>query len=217
MYKRKGNSRVKATPTIWSALPTLESVRRLNRRCVMLIAKAALERADDDSAVFARKDIWARIDARSAERAARCPVLLLNLQLHQVESWQRAIEGGPGPLLLNAPAPVFSEQDVIPLLRTILTEAWGVARVNVFASAVLFGMTPVSAQRIAKLSALTIDQIAINFATAVRPRWEDCRSFWSGLLEDAVADGNEPLTRVHLHALQLLGSEVSPRHVERSP
>jgi len=36
---------------------------------------------------------------------------------------QRAIEGGVGPVLLNAPQPLFDAAEVAPLLRAILTEA----------------------------------------------------------------------------------------------
>jgi hypothetical protein len=212
MYKRKGKSRAKVAPTIWSALPLLESARRLNQRCFVLLRSTALTSDHADSPVFARQDLWARIDERGIDRAARCPVLLLNLQLHNLDWWQRAIEGGAGPVLLNAPPPLFEAEEVAPLLRAILTEAWSAARGNVFAASLLFGMTPAVAKTLVSLTAHSIDRIVTTQASAVRPRWEDSRTFWNGLLEAAVAEGNETLTYVHLHALQLLGSEPQPRH-----
>jgi hypothetical protein len=212
MYKRKGKSRAKVAPTIWSALQVLEAARRLNQRCFALLQTTALTRTGADSPVFARRDLWARIDERGMDRAGRCPVLLLSLQLHNLDWWQRAIEGGAGPVLLNAPPPLFDAEEVAPLLRAILTEAWSAARGNVFAASVLFGMTPAVAKTLVSLTAQTIDRIVTTQANAVRPRWEDSRTFWNGLLEAAVADGNETLTYVHLHALQLLGSEAQPRH-----
>ena len=212
MYKRKGKLRAKVPPTIWSALPLMEASRRLNQRCFALLRTTALTRDAADSPVFARRDLWARIDERGINRAGRCPVLLLNLQLHNLEWWQRVIEGGVGPVLLNAPRPLFDAEEVAPLLRAILTEAWSAARGNVFAASVLFGMTPAVAKTLVNLTAQTIDRIVTTQATAVRPRWEESRTFWNGLLETAVAEDNEALNYVHLHALQLMGSEAQPRH-----
>ena len=136
-------------------------------------------------------------------------MLLLSLQLHNLEWWQRAIEGGVGPALLNAPPPLFDAQEVAPLLRAILTEAWSAARGNVFAASLLFGMTPAVAKTLVSLTAQTIDRIVTTQATAVRPRWEESRTFWNGLLETAVAEDGEALMYVHLHALQLMGRRPS--------
>jgi hypothetical protein len=214
MYKRKGKaSRTKVAPTIWSAIPLLDSAGRLNQRCFELLATTALRRPDERSPVFARGDLWARIDARAIERAARCPVLLLNLHFHELDWWQRVTQGGVGPVLLNARPPLLEAEEVAPLLRALLTEAWSTARANVFAASLLFGMAPAVAKSLANLTAHRIDQIVTLHATAVRPRWEESRTFWSSLLEAAVGEDNEPLTRVRLHALHLLGSETSARHV----
>jgi hypothetical protein len=190
----------------------MESARRLNQRCFALLQATALARTGADSPVFARRDLWARIDERGMDRAGRCPVLLLTLQLHNLEWWQRVIAGGVGPVLLNAPAPLFDAEVVAPVLRAILTEAWSAARGNVFAASLLFGMTPAVAKALVNLTAQSIDRIVTTQATAVRPRWEESRTFWNGLLEAAVAEDNAMLTHVHLHALQLLGSEAQPRH-----
>ena len=212
MYKRKGKFRAKVPPTIWSALQLMEASRRLNQRCFALLRSTALRRDASGSPVFARRDLWARIDERGINRAGRCPVLLLNLQLHNLDWWQRAVEGGAGPVLLNAPPPLFDAEEVAPLLRAILTEGWSAARGNIFAASVLFGMTPAVAKTLVNLTAQTIDRIVTTQATTVRPRWEESRTFWNGLLETAVAEDNEALTYVHLHALQLMGSEAQPRH-----
>ena len=73
-------------------------------------------------------------------------------------------------------------------------------------------MTPAVAKTLVNLTAQTIDRIVTTQATTVRPRWEESRTFWNGLLKTAVAEDNEALTYVHLHALQLMGSEAQPRH-----
>src|SRR5262249_4805024 len=97
MYKRKGKSRLTVAPTVWSALPLLHVVQRLNQRCFSLLASSALGRADESSAVFAHQALWARVDEASLERAGRCPVLLLDLQFHDLDGWLWLLEGHEGP------------------------------------------------------------------------------------------------------------------------
>jgi hypothetical protein len=42
----------------------------------------------------------------------------------------------------------------------------------------------------------------------LKARWPESRSFWKGLLEAAIGTDDQALANVHLHCLQLLGSEV---------
>ena len=213
MYKRKRKYFTTMAPTPWAALPMLESERRLNERCFALLACSARDQAArETSPIFARADLWARVDDSVYERAARCPVLLLNLNFHQLDWWQRAAEGY-AVSSLNAATPLFGMLEVVPLLRAILLEAWSITRVNSRAACVLFGMSPGVAQVIASLSAQGVNRIVDEYATLVRPRWEENRTFWLRLLEALTAVGEDALTHVHLHALQLLGSETVSRHV----
>ena len=213
MYKRKGKYFTTMAPTLWAALPMLESARRLNERCFALLAQCSNdEAARDTSPIFARADLWARIDEHAYARAARCPVLLLSLNFHQLEWWQRAAQTHAGSSL-TAATPLFGMLEMAPLLRAILLEAWSVARVNPRAACVLFGMSPGVAQVIAGLSAPGVNRIVDEYATLVRPRWEESRTFWLRFLEALTADDEGALTHVHLHALQLLGSETVSRHV----
>src|ERR1700741_2579776 len=107
MYKRKGKSRITVPPTVWAAIPLLETARRLNQRCFELLAMTALRHRDGGIPAFAHEERWARVDERSIERAGRCPVLLLSLQFNHLEWWERMSAGEQGPLILNAPLPVF--------------------------------------------------------------------------------------------------------------
>ncbi len=213
MYKRKGKYLTMMAPTPWDALPMLESTRRLNERGFALLARRSNDAAAREaSPIFARADLWARIDEHAYERAGRCPVLLLNLNFHQLEWWQRAAEGHAGSSL-NAATPLFGALEVAPLLRAILLEAWSITRVNARAACVLFGMSPGVAQVIARLSAPGVNRIVDEYATLVRPRWEENRTFWLRFLEALSAQDEDALAHVHLHALQLLGSETIARHV----
>ena len=214
MYKRKGKYFTTMAPTLWAALPMLESARRLNERCFALLARCSHDgAAREASAVFLRADLWARLDEHAAERAARCPVLLLNLNFHQLEWWQRAAEGQAKPLVESRATPLFGMLEMAPLLRAILLEVWSISRVNSRAACVLFGMSPAVAQVIAGLSAPGVNRIVDEYATLVRPRWEENRIFWLRFLEALSAENEDALTHVHLHALQLLGSETVFRHV----
>jgi len=213
MYKRKGKYFTTMAPTPWEALPMLESARRLNERCFALLAQCSIDAAAREaSPIFGRADLWARIDEHACEPAGRCPVLLLSLNFHQLDWWQRAAQGIAG-FSLNAGTPLFGMLEVVPLLRTILLEIWSITRVNSRAACVLFGMSPGVAQVIAGLAAPGVNRIVDEYATAVRPRWEENRIFWLRFLEALSAKNEDALTHVHLHALQLLGSDTVSRHV----
>src|SRR5258708_18092294 len=130
MYKRKGKYLTMMAPTPWDALPMLESTRRLNERGFALLARRSNDAAAREaSPIFARADLWARLDEHAYERAGRCPVLLLNLNFHPLEWWQRAAEGHAGSSL-NPATPLFGALEVAPLLRALLLEAWSITRVN---------------------------------------------------------------------------------------
>jgi hypothetical protein len=50
--------------------------------------------------------------------------------------------------------------------------------------------------------------IAVEEARHLKPRWPESRNFWKGLLEAAIGTDDRALANVHLHCLQLLGSDV---------
>jgi hypothetical protein len=137
-------------------------------------------------------------------------VLLLHLKFDAPDWWDRAGVSIPEGMHLNAPAPLFTKEEGAPLLYDILLHAWSLARGAPRAAGLLLGMAPRVTQVIGQLSVQELERIARDHAPYLRPRWEDSRAFWRGLLRAAIGTGNEALVDVELHALSLLGGELVP-------
>jgi hypothetical protein len=85
-------------PQPWAGERTLALVHQLNERCLALLAKRPHE-GD------ARSALWARMDQRAYERAARCPVLLVDLHFRRTDWWQRTSQKSGSPRPLDVPHP----------------------------------------------------------------------------------------------------------------
>ena len=191
--KKKKPRRPTIEPQRWEGESALGRVHRFNERGLNLMAEAALK--DEPLAA-----LWAQVEPRALKRAARCPVLLIGLHFQHPERWQRIAQKRGAPKA----QPTLSSA----LLREILLEAWTLARTMPRALNLLFGMASPVIATIGQLSAADIDRIALEEARHLKLRWLESRTFWKGLLEAAIGTDNKALSYVHLHCLQLLGSEV---------
>jgi hypothetical protein len=193
--RRKKNkpSRPTIEPQRWVGEYALTKVHHFNERGLTLMAESA--QSDEPLAA-----LWRQADERTLKRAARCPVLLVGLYFHRPDQWQRMTQRRGTPVATSAPA--------APLLREILLEAWTLGRTTPRALNLLFGMASPVAATIVQLAAPDIDRIAIEEARHLKPRWPESRSFWKGLLHAAIGTDDQALANVHLHCLQLLGSEA---------
>jgi hypothetical protein len=206
MRKKKKILRPTIVPQRWPGESALATVRQLNTRCVALLAA---EKTHDDETLSA---LWAQVDSRACERAGHCPVILIDLNFQRPDWWQRASQRNADPLETEAERAPETER-AVSLVREILIDAWTISRTMPRALNLVFGMaSPVSAT-IAQLGAPEIDRIATQEARHLKARWPESRSFWRGLLEASVGTDDQALANVHLHALQLLGSETVARHV----
>jgi hypothetical protein len=195
--RRKKNKPPRPTiePQRWAGEYALTTVHRFNERGLALMAETALK--DDVLA-----GLWAQVDARARERAARCPVLLMDLYFHRPDQWLRIAQKRGTPEAQPAPS--------APLLREILLEAWTLGRTMPRVLNLLFGMASEVTATIVQLAAPDIDRIAIEESRHLKARWPESRNFWKRLLEAAIGTDDQALANVHLHCLQLLGSEALP-------
>jgi hypothetical protein len=209
MREKKVLRRTALTPNRWSGVRVLETAHRLNARCFALLAETARVQSAgiECNAVYAPQELWAQVDARVCERAGRCPVLLLDLNFERVD-WDRIRPSDsviPRARGLHA---LFTVEQAAPLLREILMEAWSLARSMPSAASLLFGMAPPITKTIASLSVPEVDQLVVDYAGSLRPRWEESRPFWKHLLEAGIGTSDEALANIHLHCLQLVGTEL---------
>jgi hypothetical protein len=72
----------------------------------------------------------------------------------------------------------------------------------------IFSMASPVTATIIQMGVPEIDRIAAEEGRHLKARWPESRSFWKGLLRAAIGTDDQALANVHLHCLQLLGSEV---------
>jgi hypothetical protein len=202
-----------STPSGWSGLGAIAALRRLNARCIEMLADIARTASSlERSMIYCESGLWSRMDQRACERAGSCPVFLLNLKFERLDCWKRVCAGKGGISSPDALPALFAECRGVPLLREILTEVWRLGSSFPAAANLAFGMAPGVSAEISKLSILDIDRIATSLHEGLRPRWEQNALFWRQLLEASVGNDDEALSNVHLHCLQLLGGELEPHH-----
>ena len=200
MRKKKKILRPTIAPQRWPGEDALATVRRLNARGFALLA----EQPHADAVLSA---LWAQVDARACERAGRCPVLLIDLNFQRSEWWQRAGQRRADTMLLEAAYTAETERAAL-LVREILMDALTIGRTTPRALNLIFGMAPSVAAALVQLGPTEMDRIALEEARHLKLRWPESRSFWKGLLEAAIGTDDQTLANVHLHCLQLLGSEL---------
>jgi hypothetical protein len=200
MRKKKKILRPTIESQRWPDENALATVRQLNTRCIARLA----EQPREDATLSA---LWAQVDARACERAGRCPVLLIDLNFQRCEWWQRESQRSAVPLPAEG-ARTLNTEGAVSLVREILIDAWTIGRTMPRALNLIFGMaSPVSAT-IIQMGVPEIDRIAVEEGRRLKARWPESRSFWKGLLQAAIGTDDQALANVHLHCLQLLGSEV---------
>lgn len=200
MRKKKKILRPTIEPQHWPGANALATVFQLNARCIARLT----EQSHDDPTLSA---LWAQMDARACERAGRCPVLLVDLNFQRPEWWQRASQRIAVPLLAKG-ADALNTQGRVSLVREILMYAWTIGRTMPRALNLIFGMASPVTATIIRMGVHEIDRISVEEGRHLKARWPESRSFWKGLLEAAIGTDDQALANVHLHCLQLLGSEV---------
>ena len=80
MHSEKTTRPQTLTPSRWAGSRVLETVHRLNARCLALLAEAAQETraAQYSRGVFASRELWMRMDQLECCRAGTCPLFLLD-------------------------------------------------------------------------------------------------------------------------------------------
>ena len=200
MRKKKKILRPTIESQRWTGESALATAHRLNTRCISRLSKQPHEDA-------ALPELWAQLDARAYERAGRCPVLLVDLNFQRPEWWQRASQRNGDPLLSEG-ASALNSEGAVSLVREILTDARTIGRTMPRALNLIFGMAAPVAAVICQMGVPEIDRIATEEGRHLRARWPESHSFWKGLLQAAIGTDDRALANVHLHCLQLLGSEV---------
>ena len=193
----------------WPGGEVLAATHSLNARCMKLLAEVASAPHAGDAwgAVFGFQELWKQLSTEACERAGRCPVLLLNVNLERAD-WWTSIRDGHTVVHADASIPLLAADRAAPLVREILTEARSAARAQPGAARLVFGMSSFVSSAVADLSAADIDRIAVAYGRELRPRWDDRPSFWKRLLEAAIGTDARVVSKIHLHCVQSLGRDL---------
>ena len=191
----------------WSGSHTLDRVRHLNEKCIVAAASRVVEEESRSTKVLSvYRDLWRRMDLIGCKRAARCPVLLFDLQFENPVWWDWIVHQGPRPVKTPDTEPLLPITEAAPLLREILVEACVIALSHPRAARLVFGMAPAVVEAMTGLRASEIDSIVLTHAAELRLRWADNLVFWKNLLLAATDGTDGDITQVRLHCLQLLGN-----------
>ena len=207
-------TKIRRTPAIglqpyeWVSMRSLEVTRRLNVRCLELLARLAKAGHEGFEIAKHHRDLWMQFDACAGERAAGMPVVLLDCHFRRVDWWDRVIRRN-GPQVRNSETPpCIPAEDAAPVLREILVEGRTIAISEHRAASLILGASPGTVELIAELTSGDIDRISIECANELRPRWDDKIAFWRNLLVAALGEADDALSEMSFHTLQLLGGEL---------
>lgn len=197
----------------WRGAQALKRVHALNERCLELLTHLA--RADREQTTLAivnqHRSLWRSLSATARKRAARTPFLLVDVHFQDAEWWRSVKDprqNRRSKMVLQA---ALTGKIASELMRETLMLAWSTVAFERGAASILFGMTPTVGGIIAELGPQDVERIAARHSRYLQPRWADFPAFWGKLLSAARDGDEEALHEIHLHGMQLIGSELLPR------
>lgn len=195
----------------WKGAQALSRVHALNERCLELLTQLA--RTDQRitlAIVNQHRSLWRGLSATARKRAARTPFLLMDLHFQDADWWRAASDPRPSRRRKVALHAAFTGKIAGELMRETLMLAWSTVAFHRGAASIMLGMAPAVASIIAALGPQDVERISARHSAHLQPRWEDFPAFWGKLLT-AARDGDEDaLHEIHLHGMQLIGSELLP-------
>lgn len=196
----------------WKGSQSLRRVHALHEHCLEVMSQLA--RSDHErtaiEAVNQLRGNWRALDIAARQRAAQCPVLLLDAKFQDEDWWRWAKDARPRYRRAVSSQPCFTPKQAETLMRETLMLAWSIAGSEPNTATLLLGMTPTVSTIIAEFGPQQVERIATLHSASIRPRWENVPGFWRKLLLAASAGDEDALHDVFLYSLQLLGSELIP-------
>lgn len=195
-------------PHTWKSARILESVCQVNEHLVSALIEMA--RHGNVSTVVVRQNVDAlrRMDSAACKRAARIPVILLDLHF-QREDWWRSAGRLNGEYRATAPvASSFPADYAAELTRESLIVAWLAVQRARRSANLLFGMSDAVANILGELTPQQLNRIAERSSHELHIRWQSKPEFWRKLLLAGQSGSASDLCEVHLYGLQLLGGDL---------
>jgi hypothetical protein len=119
-----------------------------------------------------------QLTAAARTGIARCPICLIDAGFRDTARWD-----GTSAEMPNLAEPEGLPEWITPeLLQTTITLAWTMARANLEAACVVFGMSPQCARTVSALKIHRIPALATRNAQRACPVWENDPLIWQSLL-----------------------------------
>jgi len=207
-----GSAARRLQPRKWRSSHTLQSVQQMNEHCLNVLVTLAMSEPGKPALdlVTRYRDLWRQLDREAIGRAARNPVLLVDVHFLDETWWRWAMnhgtrtDSGKG----SGAGDGFPPKIAGELMRATLMLAWSAAREDRHAAGLLFGMSGAVASFVAALTPQHIERIASRHSRELRLRWEDAPAYWQSLLIAARENDIAALREAHLYSLQLMASEM---------
>lgn len=192
----------------WLSAATLESLGEVNEQALALLRAQCQVTALQPSLLRNVSGLLSNLDEASMRRAAASAVLLVDAGFAHGSLWSDAIVGAVNDRDSAVPAPFFTVDGAVGVMRLVVTHAWHLARSEPSAARLLLGL---SAQNVAVIGGCTLSRLAHLAETRtqwLRPRWESRPRIWTDLLRTAAEGENGALERLRVRGLQLLAADV---------
>lgn len=186
-------------------------VREFNEEFLEELAQMA--RAGDARSslaiIWAHRDQWLELDADARRKAARVPLLLIDIQFHNEEWWRSAhMPQSQDPMSADA-AGTFEQKAATKLMYHALVLLWHTARCDARAASMMLAIPQQVAVMVASLGLRDLVRIADQHHRHLRPRWEHLDQFWAHLLMAARSGDDEVIRAFRYYSRQLYGKDSS--------
>jgi hypothetical protein len=194
----------------WKGAHLLGRIHALNERCLELLSQLA--RSDRQRINLAildqHRSLYRSLTPAARKRAANTPFLLLDIRFNDADWWRSARDPRASRRRPIGLQPAFTGKVSAELMRETLTLAWSAVTFERGGASLLFGMTAPVCSIIAELVPQDIERIASRYSAHLQPRWDDFPAYWGRLLRAARDADDEALHDLHLHGVQLIGSDL---------
>lgn len=195
-------------PHKWGSAPILEAVCQVNEHLVSALSELARLKSPTTVVVARNADVLRCLDATACSRAARIPLLLLDLQFRKEDWWRNAASASGKYRARTSCASGLPENYAAELTRESLIVTWFAVRHAPQSASLLFGMSNAVAGLLGDLTPQQLSRVAERSSSELCIRWPDKVDFWRRLFVAAQRADVGELSEIHLLGLQLLGGEL---------
>ena len=195
-------------PHTWRSARILEAVCQVNEHLVSALMELARLGSFSTDVVAQNADVLRHLDTAACNRAARMPVLLLDLHFQSETWWRNAASANGEHCATVARTSSLPAEYAAELTRESLIVAWLAVHHARQGASLLFGMSNEVASLLGELSPQQLNRVADRSSHELRIRWQTKPDFWRRLLAAGQTGNAVDLCEVHLFGLQLLGGEL---------